>query len=324
MDPQNLTTTVTEFVLLGLTQIHQLKYFLFIFFLIVYIATWLENFIIIIITVIADHRLHTPMYFLLANLAFMDVSESSVSAPNLLSGLLSKRKTVPFNQCILQMFFFHLIGSAIVFFLVVMAIDRYVAMCKPLRYLTILNRGVCMGLVALSWLGGLAHSAVQIGLLIQLPFCGPNILDNFYCDVPQVIKLLACSDTYLSEVGVIVFSVCLVFSCLVFIIVSYVQIFRSVLRIRSEQGRQKAFSTCLPHLIVVSLFLCTATFAYLKPTSSSTAGLNLMVGVLYSVLPPIMNPIIYSMRNKEIKGAVSKWIGWRLPTKSKMSIFLLQ
>ncbi|XP_050773514.1 olfactory receptor 4D1-like [Gopherus flavomarginatus] len=301
MDPQNLTTTVTEFVLLGLTQNHQLKYFLFIFFLIVYIATWLGNFIIII-SVIADHRLHTPMYFLLANLAFMDVSESSVSAPNLLSGLLSKRKTVSFNECILQMFFFHLIGGAIVFFLVVMAIDRYVVIYKSLRYLTILNRGVCVGLVALSWLGGLAHSAVQIGLLIQLPFCGPNILDNFYCDVPQVIKL-ACADTHVVELQMVFNGGVLLIIQLICLLISYTII---LLKIRTHvtEGKRKALSTCGAQIIMVCLLFIPSIFIYARPFKEFI--LDKVASIFFTVITQMLNPIVYTLRNTEMKKAIRR------------------
>uniref|UniRef100_A0A8C3F596 G-protein coupled receptors family 1 profile domain-containing protein n=1 Tax=Chrysemys picta bellii TaxID=8478 RepID=A0A8C3F596_CHRPI len=271
----------------GISQSTELQHFLFLVFLLVYGTTWLGN-LTIIITVIFDSHLHTPMYLLLANLAFLDFSESSVTAPKMLKDLLYQRKTISFNGCLTQMFFFHFIGGTVVFFLVVMAPDRYVAIYKPLHYLSIMNRSMCMGLVAGAWLGGFVHSIVQLALIIQLPFCGPNTLDSLF----------------------------LALNCFVFIIVSYVQIFKTVLRIPTEQGRHKAFSTCLPHLTVVSLLICTGSFAYLKLTSSSESGLDLVVGVLYSLVPPVMNPIIYSMRNKDIKAAWKKLIVWWLFTKS--------
>ncbi|XP_032660554.1 olfactory receptor 4D2-like [Chelonoidis abingdonii] len=301
MDPQNLTTTVTEFVLLGLTQNHQLKYFLFIFFLIVYIATWLGNFIIII-TVITDHQLHTPMYFLLANLAFMDVSESSVNAPNLLSGLLSKRKTISFNECILQMFFLHFIAGAMVSLLVVMAADRYVAIYKPLRYITILNRGVCVGLVALSCLGGLAHSAVQIGLLIQLPFCGPNILDNFYCDVPQVIKL-ACADTHVVELQMVFSGGVLLIVQLICLLISYTIILVKI-RTHVTEGKGKALSTCGAQIIVVCLIFIPSIFIYARPFKEFTV--DKVASIFFTVITQMLNPIVYTLRNTEMKKAIRR------------------
>ncbi|XP_030398729.1 olfactory receptor 14A2-like, partial [Gopherus evgoodei] len=189
-----------------------------------------------------------------------------------------------------------------------MAYDRYVAICQPLRYETIMNSRACVLLAAGAWISGILYSVLHTGNTFALTFCGGNMMDQFFCEIPQLLKL-TCSDSYLSAVGVLVFSVCLVLGCFVFIILSYVQIFKSVLRIPSEQGRHKALSTCLPHLTVVSLFVCTGAFSYLKPTSSSPSALDLVVGILYSVLPPVMNPVIYSMRNKEIKAALRRLTG---------------
>ncbi|KAM7150913.1 olfactory receptor 4D9-like [Macrochelys suwanniensis] len=312
MDQQNFTARVTEFVLLGLTQNHQLKNFLFMFFFIVYVTTWLGNFTIII-TVIADHRLHTPMYFLLANLAFLDVSDSSVNAPNLLSGLLSKYKTISFNDCILQMFFFHFIGGAMFFFLAGMAIDRYVAICKPLRYLIIMNRGVCVGLVALAWLGGFVHSAVQIGLLLQLPFCGPNILDNFYCDVPQVIKL-ACTDTHLVELQMVFNGGILLIILFIFLLISYAII---LVKIRSHvmEGKHKALSTCGTQIIVVCLLFIPSIFIYARPFKKFP--LDKAASVFFTVISQMLNPMIYTLRNAEMKKAIRRLVSRMLFSQRK-------
>ncbi|XP_026516471.1 olfactory receptor 14A16-like [Terrapene carolina triunguis] len=203
-----------------------------------------------------------------------------------------------------------------------MAYDRYVAICQPLHYERVMNRRACIQMAAGVWISVFLYSALHTGNTFAITFCGGNMVDQFFCEIPQLLKL-ACSDTYLSETGAIAFSVCLASSCFVLIIVSYVHIFTMVLRIPAEQGRHKAFSTCLPHLTVVSLFFCTANFAYNHPTSSSTSGLDLVVAVLYSVLPAVMNLIIYSMRNKEIKAALRKLIAWRLFTKNKLSMFSL-
>ncbi|XP_053903692.1 olfactory receptor 14A16-like [Malaclemys terrapin pileata] len=191
-----------------------------------------------------------------------------------------------------------------------MTYDRYVAICQPLHYDTIMNSRACVQMATGAWISGILYSVLHTGNTFALTFFGGNMVDQFFCEIRQLLKL-TCSDSYLSEVGVIAFSVCLVLGCFVFIIVSYVQIFKSVLRIPSVQGRHKAISTCLPHLTVVSLFVCTCIFAYLKPTSSSTSALDLVVAVLYSVLPPIVNPIIYRMRNKEIKAALKRLTGCR-------------
>ncbi|KAM7150888.1 olfactory receptor 4D2-like [Macrochelys suwanniensis] len=301
MAQQNLTTTVTEFIFLGLTQNHQLKYFLFMVFFIVYMITWVGNFTIII-TVITDHRLHTPMYFLLANLAFMDVSDSSVNAPNLLSGLLSQHKTISFNECILQMFFFHFIGGAMAFFLVGMAIDRYVAIYKPLRYLIIMNRDMCVGLVVLAWVGGIVHSAVQMGLLLQFPFCGPNILDNFYCDVPQVIKV-ACADTHVVELQMVFNGGVLLIILFISLLISYTIILVKI-RTHVTDGKRKALSTCGTQIIVVCVLFIPSIFIYARPFKKFT--LDKVASVFFTVIPQMLNPMIYTLRNAEMKKAIRR------------------
>ncbi|XP_050773494.1 olfactory receptor 4D1-like [Gopherus flavomarginatus] len=254
MEQQNLSSIVTEFVLLGLTQNAELQQCLFVVFFIVYLTTWLGNFTIIT-TVITSCRLHTPMYFLLAILAFLDVSDSSVNAPKLLLDLLSQHRTTSFNECILQMLFFHFFAGAVVVALVMIAADRYVAIYKSLCYLTIMNHVVCMGLVAGACLGGLAHAAVQIALIFQLPFYGPNILDNFYCDIPQVIKL-ACMDTYL--VKLLMVSICgmLVIVMFIILLISYTIVFVKI-KTHVTDGKYKALppAPCLSmNFVLVSKF----------------------------------------------------------------------
>ncbi|NXL68148.1 O14J1 protein, partial [Chordeiles acutipennis] len=189
----------------------------------------------------------------------------------------------------------------------IMAYDRYVAICKPLHYETLLGSRACVHMAAAAWGTGFLNSLLHTANTFSLPLCQGNALDQFFCEIPQILKL-SCSDSYLREVGLIVVSGCVAFGCFVFIVVSYVQIFRAVLRIPSDQGRHKAFSTCLPHLTVVSLFMSTAMFAYLKPQSISSPFVDLLVTVLYSVMPPALNPLIYSMRNQELKDALWKLI----------------
>uniref|UniRef100_A0A8C0GFA1 G-protein coupled receptors family 1 profile domain-containing protein n=1 Tax=Chelonoidis abingdonii TaxID=106734 RepID=A0A8C0GFA1_CHEAB len=290
-------TTMTEFLLLGFSDAPELQILHFVVFLVLYLASLLGN--LLIITVIAlNHQLHTPMYFFLMNLSILDLGSVSVTIPKSMANSFMNTRSISYSGCVAQVFFF-------------------LILCF------MMNSRACVQMAAGAWIGGILNSVLHTGNTFALTFCGGNMVDQFFCEVPQLLKL-ACSNSNLSEVGFLIFSVCLASSCFVFIIVSYVQIFTTVLRIPSEQGRHKAVSTCLPHLIVVSLFICTGTFAYLKPTSSSTSGLDLMVAVLYSVLPPMMNPIIYSMRNKELKGALSKLIDWRLFSKNKMFIFLHQ
>ncbi|XP_026517323.1 olfactory receptor 4D1-like [Terrapene carolina triunguis] len=301
MEKKNFTTPVTEFVLMGLTQRPELQPFLYVTFFIVYINTWLGN-IIIITTVISDYQLHTSMYILLANLAFLDISESSVSTPKLLSDLLSQHKTISFNECFLQMFFFHFFAGAMGFCLVGMAVDRYMAIYKPLQYLTIMNRGVCMRIVALAWLVGLAHSAVQTGLLLQLPFCGPNILDNFYCDVPQVIKL-ACTDTHLAEMQMNFNSGVLIIIIFIVLLISYTAILIKI-RTHVTEGKRKALSTCGTQITVMFLQFIPSIFIYAWPVKQFT--LHKVVSVIYSVITPMLNPMVYTLRNAEMKKAIRK------------------
>ncbi|KAM7146213.1 olfactory receptor 14A16-like [Macrochelys suwanniensis] len=261
--------------------------------------------LLIITTVAMGHHLHTPMYFFLMNLSMVDLGSISVTVPKSMANSLLNTRAISYSGCIAQVFLFVFFATVDLGFLTIMAYDRYVAICKPLHYASLMNRRACMEMAASAWISGIFCSALHTGNTFVLTFCGGNMVDQFFCEIPQLLKL-ACSDSYLNEVGVIAFFACLTISCFVLIIVSYVQIFTTVQRIPSEWGWHKAISTCLPHLIVVSLFVWTATFAYVKPPSSCLSGLDLVVGVLYSVVPPVMNPIIYSMRNKDIKNAVRK------------------
>ncbi|XP_026518377.1 olfactory receptor 14A16-like [Terrapene carolina triunguis] len=307
-------TAVTEFLLLGFSDIQELQILHFVVFLLLYLISLLGN--LLIITAIAlNYHLHTPMYFFLMNLSILDLGSISVTIPKSMANSLMNTRSISYSGCVAQVFLFAFFASADYAILTVMAYDRYVAICQPLHYETVMNKRACVQMAASAWISVILYSAVHTGNTFAISFCQGNMVDQFFCEIPQLLKL-ACSDSDLSEVGFLIFSLFLWLSCFVFIIVSYVQIFTTVVRIPSEQGRHKAFSTCLPHLIVVSLFLCTATFAYLKPISSSPSVQNLLVAVLYSVLPPMMNPIIYSMRNKELKGALSKLIGWRLIIKN--------
>ncbi|XP_007053921.3 olfactory receptor 14A16-like [Chelonia mydas] len=314
-------TNITEFLLLGFSDIRELQILHFVVFLVLYLAVLTGN-LLIIIVIALDHHLHSPMYFFLMNLSILDLGTISVTIPKSMANSLMNTRSISYSGCVAQVFFLVFFAVANFALLTIMAYDRYVAICKPLHYETIMNRRACVQMAASAWIGVTIYSSLHTRNTFAISFCGGNMVDQFFCEIPQLLKL-ACSDTYLGEVEVLILSACLGSSCFVFLIVSYTQILQTVLRIPSEQSRHKALSTCLPHLIVVSLFVSTGIFAYLKPTSSSPSGLDLMVAVLYSVLPPVMNPIIYSMRNKEIKASLRKLTGWRLFTKNKMSIFLL-
>ncbi|NXL85430.1 O14J1 protein, partial [Alectura lathami] len=295
-----------EFLLLAFADRRQLQLLHFWLFLGIYLAALLGNGLIIT-AVACDHRLHTPMYFFLLNLALLDLGSISTTVPKAMANSLWDTRAISYAGCAAQVFMFVVFVTAEFYLLTVMSYDRYIAICKPLHYGTIMTSRICASMAAAAWGTGFLSAVGHVANTFSLPLCQGNALDQFFCELPQILKL-SCSDTYLREVGFIIFCLCSGIACFVFIVLSYVQIFRAVLRIPSEQGRHKAFSTCLPHLAVVSLFVCTVMFAYLKPPSISSSSLNLLLAVLYSVVPPAVNPLIYSMRNQELKDAVWKLI----------------
>ncbi|XP_039353503.1 olfactory receptor 14A16-like [Mauremys reevesii] len=306
-------TMVTEFLLLGFSDVRELQVLHFVGFLVMYLVALTGN-LLIITAVALNHHLHTPMYFFLMNMSFLDLGSISTIVPKSMANSLMSTRSISYYGCVAQVFLFLFFATTELPLLTIMAYDRYIAICQPLHYETVMNRRVCVRLAAGIWISGVLNSALHTGNTFAIIFCGDNEMDQFFCEIPQLLKL-ACYDSYIGETGAIVVSVCFALSCFVLIVVSYVLIFKTVLRIPSEQGRHKAFATCIPHLTVVSLFVSTASFAYIKPTSSSISGLDLLVAVLYSVVPPMMNPIIYSMRNREIKAALRKMIGSRLYSK---------
>ncbi|KFW04580.1 Olfactory receptor 14J1, partial [Eurypyga helias] len=293
------SSSITEFLLVAFMDTRELQLLHFWLFLAIYLAALLGNGLII--TAIAwDHRLPTPMYFFLLNLSVLDLGFISTTVPKSMANSLWDTKAISYLGCAAQVFFLPFLMLGEYFILTVMAYDRYVAICKPLHYGTLLSSRACAHMAAAAWGSGFLPSVLHTANTFSLPLCQGNAVEQFFCEIPQILKL-TCSDVYLREVWIIVFSTCVDFGCFVFIVLSYLRIFRAVLRIPSEQGRYKAFSTCLPHLAVVSLFLSTAMFAYLKPLSISSPSLDMVVAVLYSVVPPAFNPLIYSMRNQELK-----------------------
>ncbi|KAM6203526.1 olfactory receptor 14A16-like [Sarcoramphus papa] len=298
------SSSITEFHLLAFADTRELQLLHFWLLLGIYLAALLGNGLIIT-AVACDHHLHTPMYFFLLNLSLLDLGSISTILPKAMANSLWDTRSISYVGCAVQLFLFSFSLGAEYFLLTVMAHDRYVAICQPLHYGTLLGSRACVHMAAAAWGSAFLSAVLHTANTFSLPLCHGNVLDQFFCEIPQVLKL-SCSHSYLREVGLLVVTACLLFGCFVFIVLSYVQIFRAVLRIPSKQGRHKAFSTCLPHLAVVSLFGSTSFFAYLKPPSTSSQSLDLVMAVLYSVVPPIANPFIYSMRNKEIKDSLRK------------------
>ncbi|XP_065715157.2 olfactory receptor 14J1-like [Patagioenas fasciata] len=300
------SSSITQFLLLAFTDTRELQLLHFWLFLGIYLAALLGNGLIIT-TIAWDQHLHTPMYFFLLNLALLDLGSISTTVPKSMANSLWDTRSISYTGCTAQLFFFVFLIAAEFFLLTIMSYDRYVAICKPLHYRTLLGSRACVHMAAAAWATGFLYSLLHTANTFSLPLCKGNAVDQFFCEIPQILKL-SCSHSYLREAGFIMISACLVFGCFVFIVVSYVQIFRAVLRIPSEQGRHKAFSTCLPHLAMLSLFVSTCMFAYLKPPSISSPWLDLVVSVLYSVVPPAVNPLIYSVRNQDLKDALWKFI----------------
>ncbi|XP_072217159.1 olfactory receptor 14J1-like [Excalfactoria chinensis] len=297
---------ISEFLLLPLADTRQLQLLHFWLLLGIYLAALLGNGLIST-AVACDRRLHTPMYFFLLNLALLDLGCISTTLPKAMANALWDTRAISYAGCAAQLLFFAFFFSAEFSLLTIMSYDRYVAICKPLHYGTLMDSRACATMTAAAWGAGLLNSLLHTASTFSLPLCQGNVVNQFFCEVPQILKL-SCSASYLREVVLLIFSISLVFGCFVFIVVSYVQIFMAVLRMPSEHGRHKAFSTCLPHLAVVSLFLSNGFFAYLKPPSFFSPTMDLMVAFLYSVVPPALNPLIYSMRNQEVKDAVRKLI----------------
>ncbi|RMC03735.1 hypothetical protein DUI87_19728 [Hirundo rustica rustica] len=301
------SSSISHFLLLALADTRQLQLLHFCLFLGISLAALLGNGLIISAAV-CGHLLHTPMFFFLLNLALTDLGSICTTVPKAMHNSLWDTRNISYTGCAAQLFSYMFFMSAEYFLLTIMCYDRYVSICKPLHYGTLLGSRACAHMAAAAWASAFLNALMHTANTFSLPLCHGNALHQFFCEIPHILKL-SCSRSYLRELGLIAVSACLVFGCFVFIVFSYVQIFRIVLRIPSEQGRHKAFSTCLPHLTVVSLFISTGTTSHFKPPSLSSPSLDLALSVLYSMVPPALNPLIYSLRNQELKAAV-----WRLMT----------
>ncbi|XP_030042562.1 olfactory receptor 1509-like [Microcaecilia unicolor] len=298
-------TRVTQFILLGLTNDPDLQIIFFVLCLVMYLLNVVGN-LLIIITIYVDSQLHSPMYFFLSNLSLLDLGVSTLAVPKSLFNFILQSKTISFSDCISQVFFFHFVEGAECFHLVLMAYDRYVAIYNPLRYTTIMNRRACLLLVVSTWVGGFIHGLAQSIPVVHLPYCGPNEIKNFFCDA-HPLSLLACSSTFLTEITDMINSGILTLGCFLVVFISYVYIISTVLKIRSAEGRQKAFSTCASHVLVVVLFFGPLVFMYMRP--SVTFSGDKMVAGFYTVVTPVLNPFIYTLRNEKMKKAMKRLVG---------------
>ncbi|KAM6449158.1 olfactory receptor 6E1-like [Liasis olivaceus] len=305
----NKTAAVAEFILVGFTHIRWLQIFLFWLLLLTYLLTIMGNLLIIYITLV-DRRLQTPMYFFLRNFSLLEIGFTSSAIPKALLNLASGNNTISLAGCFTQAFFYFTLGTTEFFILATMSFDRYVAICNPLRYTSIMNSHFCTQLVVGSWTVSFLYLIMPLILLFRLPFCGPNIINHFFCDNMPLVKL-ACTNTQFLELLDFLLATFTVLGTLAITVISYIKIIAAVMHIPSRTGRQKAFSTCASHIVVVFITYGSCIFMYVKPTQSGGLDLSKTVGVLNNVVSPLLNPFIYSLRNRQVKTALKDACGWR-------------
>ncbi|XP_075688642.1 olfactory receptor 5V1-like [Rhinoderma darwinii] len=297
-------TAITSVLLMSLSNNQKTIYVLFTIFLLLYLMTFLTNFTIILLVVTCAH-LHTPMYFFLGNLAFLDMSYSSITAPRMLYDLTTQRWSISLRDCIAQIFFVIYFGSSEVFLLSSMSYDRYVAICHPLHYSQVMSWGMCIQMVSLVWSSALLAPIICTLCLRRLTFCGPNFIQNFFCDLPHLFQI-SCTDTSMNTLVVILVGCLLGTAAFIATFYPYVKIFSTVLAIRTSDGKRKAFSTCTSHLTVVFIFYASVIFIYYVPDTSRLLALNRVVTVIYTQITPLLNPLIYSLRSKDLKSALQR------------------
>ncbi|XP_015672548.1 olfactory receptor 8S1-like [Protobothrops mucrosquamatus] len=300
-------TEIKEFILLGLSKDPHLQDFLFVLFLIIFLMTLLGNMVIILVTS-TEFTLQIPMFFFLKHLAFVDICYSSVTVPKLLGNLITKKKTISWEGCIAQNFFFFQAVCAEVFILSAMAYDRYVAICDPLHYTINMTKETCRQLVGASWGMGFLYGTANALPLLNLHFCSDNTIRHYSCELPSLLAL-SCKKNLINYIVLLISIFIFGLSSFLFTLVSYIYVISAILKINSAEGRQKAFSTCSSHLIVVGLFYTTGFIRYMKPSLESLVDLDKVISIQYSILTPMLNPIIYSLKNKEIKSALVKLFG---------------
>ncbi|XP_030395716.1 olfactory receptor 13A1-like [Gopherus evgoodei] len=303
MEPSN-HTRVTEFIMQGLFDHPQHQRLIFGLFLCLYVTAIMGN--SLIIGAIAIHPpLHTPMYFFIANLALVDILCTSSVLPKMLKNLLQEKKIISFDGCMAQLFAFTLSSGTELVLLTAMSYDRYVAICHPLRYVNLMSKDICISLAAGVWAVGTINSLVHTLLMLRLDFCGPNLIQHFFCEIPPVLAL-SCSSTYLNEIMIFMADIFLAMVNFLLTTVSYSFIITAIFKIQSSKGKQRAFSTCSSHLLVVSLYYSTIIYTYIRPTSSYSLDKDKMVAIMYTLVTPTLKPVIYSLRNNEIKVAIRK------------------